>query len=241
MGEFGVGESIRVFSGNLWFGRADSDALVSLIREQDIDVFCCQELGFENAEAIASELPHGCLEPHETFQGMGIALRRPGDYSHIPLDFRPARRVLLDPADWPGLDRPLDLVNVHFQAPHSLIPFPSLLVRRRQIDGLESFFASEPSDARLVVGDYNSTPAWPLYRRIARYMDDGAVLAAQREGRVAAPTWGRKCGSPRRLRIDHAMVCGLDVERFRVIPIPGRDHSGLLFDCLQSEASEVAP
>ncbi len=228
---------IRVFSGNLWFGRACSDALTYLIRDHEIDVFCCQELGFENAEAIASELPHGCLEPHETFQGMGIALRRPAEYSHIPLDFRPARRVALDPNDWPGLDRPLDLVNVHFQAPHSLRPFPPALIRRRQMRGLERYFADEPSDARLVVGDYNSTPLWPLYRRMARHLSDGAVMAAQRDGSPISPTWGRRYGSPRRLRIDHAMVRGLVVERFRVVEIPGSDHSGLLFDCIQDRPS----
>lgn len=231
-----MSKSIRVFSGNLWWGRADSDALVSLIRQNDVDVVCCQELGFENAEAIAGELPHGALEPHPTYQGMGIALRHPAPYSHVPLHFRPARRVVLDPGDWEGLDRPLDLLNVHFQAPHALAPFPPPLVRYRQLRGLERYFAETPSDARLVVGDYNATPAWPLYRRMARHLSDGAIQSAQREGRSVEPTWGRTPDSRRLIRIDHAMVRGLAVEQLRVVDIPGSDHSGLLFDVVQTPA-----
>jgi endonuclease/exonuclease/phosphatase family metal-dependent hydrolase len=226
-----VGKSIRILSGNLWWGKASPEGLVDLIRRHDVDVFAAQELGYETAEAIASELPFGCLEPTASFQGMGVALRRPGHYSQIPLHYRAARRVVLDPADWDGLARPLDLVNVHFQAPHALRPFPSPLVRRRQVRGLERFFEAHPSDARLIVGDYNATPAWPLYRRLSRSFADGAIQSAQREGRGVEPTWGPSSESRRLLRIDHAMVRGLVIENFRVIDLPGSDHSGLLFDC----------
>ena len=226
-----MSKSIRILSGNLWWGKASPEGLVELIRRHDVDVFAAQELGFETAEAIASELPFGCLEPTETYHGMGVALRRPGLYSQIPLHYRAARRVVLDPADWDGLTRPLDLVNVHFQAPHALRPFPSPLVRRRQVRGLERFFDAHPSDARLIVGDYNATPAWPLYRRLSRSFSDGAIQSAQREGRDVQPTWGPSSESRRLLRIDHAMIRGLVIENFRVIDLPGSDHSGLLFDC----------
>jgi endonuclease/exonuclease/phosphatase (EEP) superfamily protein YafD len=162
---------------------------------------------------------------------MGIALRRPGRYERIPLHYRDARRVVLQPSDWDGLECPVDIINVHFQAPHAIKPFPSAWVRRRQAIMLERFVAENPSDARLVVGDYNATPHWPLYKRMARLFSDGAIHAAQREGRSVEATWGPTPSSPRLLRIDHAMVRGLDVEGFRVIEIPGSDHSGLVFDC----------
>jgi endonuclease/exonuclease/phosphatase family metal-dependent hydrolase len=220
-----------VLSGNLWWGKASPEGLVDLIRQHEVDVFAAQELGFENAEAISSELPYGCMEPSASYHGMGVALRRPGLYSQIPLDYRSARRVVLDPSEWEGLARPLDLVNVHFQAPHAWRPFPSALVRHRQLRGLERFFEANPSDARLVVGDYNATPAWPLYRRMSRHFSDGALQSARREGRPVEATWGPSSSSRRLLRIDHAMVRGLVVESFRVIDLPGSDHSGLLFDC----------
>lgn len=223
--------SVRVLSGNLWWGKADPDGLVQLIREYQIDVFAAQELGHENAEAIATVLPFGILEPESNYAGMGIALRHPAVYERIPLHYRDARRVVLEPADWPGLESPIDIINVHFQAPHALRPFPSAYVRWRQATMLERFVAENPSDARLVVGDYNATPQWPLYKRMARLFSDGAIHAAQREGRAVEPTWGPTSGSPRLLRIDHAMVRGLDVESFQVVDIPGSDHSGIIVDC----------
>ncbi len=229
-----MARSIRVFSGNLWWGKADPDGLVELIREHKVDVFAAQEMGFENAEAIATELPFGTLEPDNTYQGMGIALRHPAKYERIPLAYRDARRVVLEPSEWEGLERAIDFVNVHFQAPHSIRPFPSALVRLRQVQGMERFFSENPSDARVVVGDYNAAPGWPLYRRMARSLTDGALRAAQREGSSVAPTWGPSATSPRLFRIDHAMVRGMEVENFRVVDIPGSDHSGLVFDCSPS-------
>lgn len=226
--------AIRVFSGNLWWGKADPDGLISLIREHEIDVFAAQELGFENAEAIASELPHGCMEPDSTYHGMGIALRHPGKYERIPLEYRDARRALLDPGDWPGLGHAIDLVNVHFQAPHSMRPFPPPWVRYQQVRGLERFFGENPAAVRAVVGDCNASPMWPLYRRLARQMRDGALEVARREGRRVEATWGPKPESPRLLRIDHAFVRGLEVESFRVVTIPGSDHSGILMECRPS-------
>jgi endonuclease/exonuclease/phosphatase family metal-dependent hydrolase len=220
-----------VFSGNLWWGKADSDGLVDLIREHNVDVFATQEMGFENAEAISSELPYGMLEPDHQFQGMGIALRHPAKYERIPLTFRDARRVVLEPAEWGGLERAIDFVNVHFQAPHSPWPFPPPLIRFRQMRGMERFFAENPSDARIVVGDYNAAPGWPLYRRMTRHLTDAALRSAEREGRTVEPTWGPTAESRRLFRIDHAMVRGIEVENFRVVDIPGSDHSGLIFDC----------
>lgn len=231
--------SIRVFSGNLWWGRADPDALVELIRRHRIDVFAAQELGHDCAEAIASELSHGCLEPHDSYHGMGVAMRYAGRYERIPMAYRDARRVVLDPKDWPGLERSVDVINVHFQAPHAIQPFPSGWVRHRQVSALEGFVDRHPSRARLIVGDYNATPAWPLYRRMARRFEDAALQSARKSGTPVQATWGRRPGSRRLLRIDHAMVTGMEVDTFRVVEIPGSDHSGILFDMapLPSEAA----
>jgi endonuclease/exonuclease/phosphatase (EEP) superfamily protein YafD len=120
---------------------------------------------------------------------------------------------------------------VHFQAPHSMRPFPSFWVRRRQVRALERFMSEHPSDSRCIVGDYNATPAWPLYRRLRRQLSDAAVESARKEGRSVQPTWGPTPESRRLLRIDHALGCGLEVGGFQVVGIPGSDHSGILFDC----------
>ena len=222
--------TIRAFSGNLCWGRADPQALIDLIRHYEVDVFAAQELGPETAEAIAGELPFGALEPSSThaFQGMGVALRRPAAFSRIPLPYRPARQVRMEPAEWPELRRPTDVINVHFQTPHSLRPFPSFLLRRRQVLALEQFLDADPGRARIVMGDFNATPAWPLYRRLARRFDDVVVECAQRDQSALEATWGPRAEGARYLRIDHLMVDGPRVERVETIRIPGSDHSGLL-------------
>ena len=232
--------TIRAFSGNLCWGRADPQALIDLIRRHEVDVFAAQELGPETAEAIAGELPFGALEPSAThaFQGMGVALRRPGVFSQIPLPFRPARRVRLEPAEWPELGRSLDLINVHFQAPHSLRPFPSFWLRRRQVVALEQSLDAEPGLARVVMGDFNATPTWPLYRRLARRFDDAVLECAQRDQRAVQATWGPRAEGARYLRIDHVMVDGPRIERVETIRIPGSDHSGLLCE-IRDEAAGV--
>ena len=143
----------------------------------------------ENAEAIAGELPYGCLEPHSDYHGMGIALRCPGKYERIPLHYRDARRAVLEPSDWQGLAQAIELVNVHFQAPHAIRPFPSAWVRWQQVRGLERFFGENPTAARVVIGDCNATPGWPLYRRLTRDLRDGALEIAKRERRPAAATF----------------------------------------------------
>ena len=81
-----------------------------------------------------------------------------------------------------------------------------------------------------MVGDFNSTPIWPVYRRIASHLTDAAVAAAKKLNRRPANTWGPWHGSPRLLRIDHGFVRGVEVEQFHVVDIPMSDHSAVVMD-----------
>jgi endonuclease/exonuclease/phosphatase family metal-dependent hydrolase len=91
-----------------------------------------------------------------------------------------------------------------------------------------------PPPARVLVGDFNSTPYWPLYSRMASQFTDAAVAAAKRTGRSLRPTWGPWPGSPKLFRIDHGFVRGVEVEDFQVFEIAGSDHSALVIDLLLS-------
>lgn len=92
--------------------------------------------------------------------------------------------------------------------------------------------AAQDRPGQLLIGDFNSTPIWPVYRRLARHMSDAAVVVAQRRGRPLQSTWGPWSGSPRLLRIDHGFVRGLEIEEFQVVHIPGSDHSAVVLDIL---------
>lgn len=221
---------LRVLSANLWGGRADHQALARQIEELGVDVIAVQELSPAQAGAISEVLPHGKLEPAPEYRGMGIALRHPGNVQRLDLRHRDARVVELLPGEWPDLPDRVEIVNVHVHAPHDFPQWRALARRRDQLRALNAYLHSAPKPHRAVVGDFNSTPIWPFYRSLASHLDDAAKLHAEVTRRRPARTWGPWHGAPRLLRIDHAFLTGLSVDRFEVIEVSGSDHSGILTD-----------
>jgi endonuclease/exonuclease/phosphatase family metal-dependent hydrolase len=218
---------LRVLSANLCLGRADAEALVALVRALDVAVLAVQELGPGQAEALASVLPYGKLEPTPDGIGLGIALRHPGEVERLALPDRDARVARLSAANWPGLGRSVEIVNAHLANPVFGVP-AAWRHRRGQVDGLAAYLSSAEPCPRALVGDLNSTPRWPAYRRLVAELEDAAVLVAARSGRAPASTWGPYPGSPRMLRIDHVLVDAFDVLDFQVVPLAGSDHSAVL-------------
>jgi endonuclease/exonuclease/phosphatase (EEP) superfamily protein YafD len=221
---------LRVLSMNLFRGRANHQALGRQIEELDADVIAVQELSPGQAGVISEVLPHGKLEPTPECQGMGIALRHAGNVERLSLRHRDAQVVELVPGEWPGLRDRIELVNVHIQAPHCFPQWRALARRRDQIRALNAYLRGVPKRRRAVVGDLNATPIWPLYRALAAQLDDAARLYAEATRRRPVRTWGPWYGGPRLLRIDHAFLRGLSVDRFEVVEVTGSDHSGILTD-----------
>jgi endonuclease/exonuclease/phosphatase family metal-dependent hydrolase len=224
-----VGRPLRLLSANLYNGGADPSALLELVRAHAPDVVAVQELAPEQAEALSSVLPHGVLEPATDFTGMGIALRAPAALRRVPLAYRDARVALLEPAAWPGLAEPLEIVNVHFAAPTTRPFWRQPGLRRRQLRGLLAHLDAAPDRACAVAGDFNATPLWPVYRGVASRLEDLARSYARSSGGRARRTWPSWSVRPL-LRIDHCFARGLDVHGLRVLEIPGSDHCGLLVD-----------
>ena len=219
---------LRILTANLWnVGGADPDALARLVADRDVDVAALQELAADHAGAIAEVLPHGKLEPAEDHSGMGIALRHPAEVEALPLHRRAGRVARLD---WPHLCGEIEVLNVHVRAPHSFPFWQALADRRRQLRELLGHLDGNPNPSRVVVGDFNATPVWPVYRGVARRLRDAAREHAERHGRRPAATWGPRPGLPRMLRIDHAFVAELDVGQVEVVRLDGSDHSGVLVD-----------
>jgi len=221
---------LRVLSANLWRDRAHPQALARQIEDLDVDVVAVQELFPDQAGAISEVLPHGKLEASSDRGGMGIALRHPGNVQRLNLRYRDAHVVELLPGEWPDLPDRIELLNVHIQAPHCFPQWRSLARRRDQIRGLIAYLQGVPKPRRAVVGDFNATPIWPVYRSLASGLDDAAKLHAEVSCRRPARTWGPWHHAPRLLRIDHAFLRGLSVDRFEVVAVAGSDHSGILVD-----------
>jgi endonuclease/exonuclease/phosphatase family metal-dependent hydrolase len=221
---------LRIVSANLWNGRASGAGFAALVEELRADIAAVQELHPGQACHLERVLPHGRLEPAVDYSGMGIALRAPGEVGRILLPCRDARRVECSMSDGNGGQVALEVINVHVQAPHSPFSWETLQNRRGQLRGLLEHIERTPQLPRVVVGDLNATPAWPLYRGLAKRLRDAALEAGQRSGLRPSRTWGPWPGSLRLLRIDHAFVAGVAVHAFRVVPIPGGDHSAIVVD-----------
>jgi len=208
-----MGARVRILSANLLNGRADPEALAELVRRLGVDVAAVQELSPEQAEALAEVLPFGTLRPARDYNGMGIALRAPARESRVALPRRDALVAELGPEGWSELVATVEIVNVHVTAPHARpAGLRTFSERRGQLRGLLAHLeATHERTPQVVIGDFNATPLWPLYRR------------------VPGPQVG--CGrAPRVLRIDHAFVQALRVEEFRVERLPGSDHDAIVVD-----------
>lgn len=304
-----MGQTLRILSANLLNGRACMESLIDTVHALAVDVLALQEVSPEQAEALAGVLPHGQIRPDYNYVGMALATRRPCDIHLVPMSWGFGQTVRLEPEDWNGLSRPIEISNIHIAAPHMYWPAPGFYLRRKQIrelmayletrrhragEGGESVVGAEtvdpvdsghavgavgtansaqaegvgpveaadvatdasaqvgptprPNDAprsaervgrspdrhsapaRVLVGDFNSTPYWPAYRRIASQFTDAAVAVATRRGRSTRATWGPWPGAPKLFRIDHGFVRDIEVEEFRVLEIVGSDHSAFVMD-----------
>jgi len=221
---------IRVLSANLWNGRADGERFADLAASLEVDVIAVQELGPVQAAALQRRFPHGVLEPADDFNGMGIVARLPVSVRRIALSYRDARVADLVLRDADGAAVAVELVNVHIEAPHQSPTWRTVARRRRQWRGLERHLNADPHRPRLMVGDFNSTPLWPFYRRVATHLRDAALIHAARAGGPVRRTWGPWPGSVRLVRIDHAFVHRLEVLDFRVLDVPNGDHNAVLVD-----------
>ncbi len=221
---------LRIFTANLWNGKADPAALAGLLEETMPDVVAVQELSPNAAAVIENALPYGRLDPADDTMGMGIALRYPAPVEHLPLALRNARIARLDPADWPELTTEVEVINTHLGNPILFPPTRSFRWRRQQVVELTDYQRRTPSPHRVLVGDLNSTPLWPAYRRLTEHLSDAAVQLSSNNGHKPGRTWAPRGATRPLLRIDHVLVNGLKPLSLRVLEVPGSDHSGVLVD-----------
>jgi endonuclease/exonuclease/phosphatase family metal-dependent hydrolase len=223
-------ERIRVLAANLWSTRVDAEGFAESLRYLNPDVVCIQELAPSAASVLEEMYSHGELSPTNDFRGMGIAVRNPAKLSTLEMPHNDGQVAVLEPDDWPTLNEALEIVNLHFAAPGPRHIPSQLAARRRQLAVFEEYLGQTPPRPRLVVGDMNATPAWPLYRRLTRQFDDAHRLVARRHHRTPRRTWGPTHRWPRLLRIDHVFTHAVEVSDLWVVPIAGSDHSGVVFD-----------
>lgn len=227
-----MGRTLRILSANLQNDSADPDGVAALVRREDPDVLCVQELGPEQASALADVLPHGRLEPGTDHHGQGILLRCPTRVTTLSLTRRDARVAVLQPDDWHDLAEPLEIVNVHVVSPLAppIVTMPA--IRGAQLRQVLAHVTASPVRRRALIGDFNATPVWPVYRGMVAHFDDAVLRHARARGRRPRRTWPSWSWLPgvRMLRIDHCFTEGLVAADVATLDIPGSDHDALRVD-----------
>jgi endonuclease/exonuclease/phosphatase family metal-dependent hydrolase len=209
---------------NLLVDRARPDPLRAAIADVDPDVLVVQELGPTSSDVIAGIFPYHRLDPTPDLFGLGIAATHRISVAPLHLEVRSGWIATLDPSSSPGVSAPLDVINVHLANPIDRPWKRSQATRRAQIAGVGAHVASS-GVASVVVGDMNTTPRWPEYRKLTAL----GVDAARATG-TAKRTWAHFTRGPRWIRIDHAFVAGARPLTTHTVAIEGSDHHALVVD-----------
>jgi endonuclease/exonuclease/phosphatase (EEP) superfamily protein YafD len=213
-------ETLRVLSTNVYFGKADPEALLDLVDRYDVDLLSVQELtpGFDwklRRAGIARRLPNTILETRRGASGAGL-------YSRFPMRKIPAERFFFR---MPRAEIELpDGRNIRVVAVH---PYPPV---KGHADiwsqALESLPSAGGGTPWVLVGDFNATLDQSLLRdTVARgYRDAGEVA-----GEGLEPTWPN-AGSvlPPFITIDHVLADErLGIVDYGVDDLPGSDHRAI--------------
>lgn len=219
---------MRLLTVNLWHGRADAadfDAMLGRVRP---DLVVAQEVAPDAAEVLVARFTHGLVEGRADSHGRAMVSNQPIDVRSLELPYRPGC-VAAVPIDGTAVS----VFGVHLANP---IDRHEALTRRQQLAELRR---SLPVEGPLVVtGDLNSTPMWPLYRRLRRELRDGVADWARREGTRPRRTWGPTAAWPALLRIDHVLVRGVTLTGVDVLPVAGGDHRAVVADMVVAPPEE---
>jgi endonuclease/exonuclease/phosphatase (EEP) superfamily protein YafD len=210
------GPMVRVLTMNVYFGRADTEVLMSRVRNLGADVLFLQELTEEAVTRLKQAgldelLPYTRLELRGGSRGSGI-------YSRFPLSdgpvLTPARSAQPTAVATLPTGEEVELVCVHPAAP-GISRWGGPAKWRKELGELP------PPDGRprILAGDFNATLDHVAFREVLRR---GYHDAAVQVGNGLAPTWGLPgpwCA------LDHVLVDrDTAVLGHSVHVVPGSDH-----------------
>lgn len=216
---------LRIYTQNLYNGRARPASFAAALDRHNPHVVAVQELAANCAEVLEDWGETRLLDPRNNVTGMGMAVHGQAQLARLEFPHRNPIQAVLPGESW-GSDTSIEIVNAHLVNPIARPISHSLRTRRAELNALCDILGQEArTGKRVLVGDLNSSPAWPLYRRLRRLAVDAAVAAG-----TPRRTWGPLPTSPRLLRIDHVFVQGIRPVRAELVTVAGADHRGLLVD-----------
>ena len=150
---------LRIFTQNLYNGRADPEALAGAIDEHEPDVIAVQELSPNAVGVLEAWGDDGLLDPRDDTTGMGMVVRGSAALSRPEFPVRRPVVARLRGVEW-DLTSDVQIVNAHVMNPIVRPVSQTMRVRSRELAGLRAILlAATPTEARVVVGDLNSSLA----------------------------------------------------------------------------------
>jgi endonuclease/exonuclease/phosphatase family metal-dependent hydrolase len=213
---------LRVMTANLLNGAGSPAMLEELLNRFQPDVMGAQELSVNQAEVMERHFSFGVVKPQDDNEGKGLMSQREMYPDLLPLPYRDALTATID-VDGASVD----IVSLHIANPIDG-RYGSLHHRRRQIKAIVPRLTVP--GRRILMGDLNSTPAWPAYRRLRRHMDDSVADWSQSNSVRPQRTWAYRPNWLPMLRIDHVFTTGLAATVVNVLKIQGSDHRALIVD-----------
>lgn len=224
------GDRLRIATVSLRLGLVEAEAVLDLVRAQDVDVLAVQELTPAaeqrlRAAGIDALLPSSHVlpaRPGTVASASGAVWTREtiGGRGSVPGEFeQPTVRLVR--ASGPDLE---------VTAVHCVPPATSPRAVRRWAADLTEL--PDPGDGdgvlRVLAGDFNATLDHAAFRAVlARGWTDAATAA----GRAAAWTWRPLRLPLPRLGLDHVLVHPrIGVAGVRFVPVAGSDHRAVVAD-----------
>lgn len=220
----GTSEPIRIMTANVFTSNTDYNALISLIKENDPDIFLLQEINEEWLTALQplkAQYPYVLAKPRN--DNFGIAT-----FSRIKFTERTSLNDRIS-----GIPALKTVINIHGRRLvilnyHTLPPADSAhaKTRNRQLARLQEI-CSASEHLLIVAGDLNTAMWSPNYRDLVR---EGKLKNA-RKGFGIQPTWLRARLPFFGLPLDHVLTsANIHATNFRVLPDFGSDHRPILVE-----------
>ena len=213
---------LRVMTVNLLNGAGSPATLERVLDEHRPHVLGAQELSANQSEVLERHFAYGVSKPRTDNEGSALMSQLEIAVSLLPLAHRDG---LVGTVDVDGSE--VEVITMHLANPIDG-PFGTFGERRRQVAGVVPRLTGPGH--RVLMGDLNSTPAWPAYRLLTRHVDDAVAIWAAGAGVKPRRTWGWRPGWPAMLRIDHVLTSGLEATRVAVERVDGSDHRALIVD-----------
>lgn len=213
------GGKLRVMSSNQYLGRANVEAVVQLVRDNQVDVLNLLELTprevreFE-AAGLFDLLPYRVFKPQYGGAGSGIASR------YLLTELSLAGPSLMEQ---PSARVDVAGTSVEVVAVHPIPPTTDAAQWKKEMAGLPRPDSAGP--VRILAGDFNSTIDHATFRDL---LSGGYTDAALNRGEGFTSTWPSKFFPPP-VTIDHVLVDPrVAVNGFRVLDVPDSDHKAVL-------------